>query len=428
MKKVAILGFGGRGKGYAQICKNMSKDFEIVAVIDNCKDKRDIAQKIMDLKSSQIFENIDDFVKSPKIADYLFVCTQDKDHFEHSTKALNAGYNLMLEKPIACSLEHCREIARLSHEKNLKVDVCHVLRYSGYYGKIREIIKSGVLGKIIAIEQVENVAYWHQAHSYVRGDWRREDESNPMLLSKCCHDLDTAVYMADSKCEVVSSIGKLNFFKKENAPKGATEYCLKGCTAKEDCPYDCEKIYIKSIAKLPQKFIANRWPQSRLMSDGMVTIPKLYEACKNTRYGKCVFLSDNDVVDYQTVTMIFENGITSTLTMTAFSGKDSCRETRIRGSLGELICNTNTIKFKLEIYGKKPKYIKIDKKSAGSHGGGDIKMIESLANDSVRSDVDMSIESHLIGFCAEMSRKQNGSPIYLNSYRTSLPNDAKTNK
>lgn len=417
MKKIAIIGFGGRGKYYSELCANMPKDFELVAVIDNSIDKRNLVKKNTKLNDNQIFSNIDDFVASPKVADYLFVCTQDKEHFEHSTKALNAGYHLMLEKPIACSLEDCREIARLANEKNLKVDVCHVLRYSGYYGKIREVIQSGVLGKIIAIEQVENVAYWHQAHSYVRGDWRREDESNPMILSKCCHDLDTAVYMADSKCDFVSSIGKLNYFNKENAPKGAAQYCLKGCKVKDSCPYDCEKLYINSIKLLPKKAIKGMWPQSRLMSDSIVTIPKLYEACNNSRYGKCVFLSDNDVVDYQTVTMVFENGITSTLTMTAFSGKKSSRETRIRGSLGELICDTNSTKFRLEVFGKRPKKVKIDKSSGGSHGGGDKKMIKALADGKVRSDVNMSIESHLIGFCAEMSRKQNGLPIYLKDFR-----------
>lgn len=417
MKKVAILGYGGRGRFYAGICKQMAQDYQLVAVIDISKEKRDLAQKEQYLSQNQIYENIDDFCKSPKIADYLFVCTQDADHFEHATKALNKGYNLLLEKPIACSIEDCVEISRLSREKGLTVDVCHVLRYSGYYGKIREIIRSGVLGKIIAIEQIENVAYWHQAHSYVRGDWRIEAESNPMILSKCCHDLDTAVFMAESKCKYVSSIGKLNFFKKENAPQGVTEYCFGGCKAKDKCPYDCEKLYIKPLKFIPKKIAAHMWPQSRLMSDSIVTIPKLYEACKNTRYGKCVFLSDNDVVDYQTTTMEFENGITSTLIMAAFSGKESYRQTRIRGSLGELICDTKSVKFTLEIFGQRPKKIVIDKNNSGSHGGGDKKMLIALAKGKTLSNIDFSIESHLIGFCAEKSRKENGAPVYLSDFR-----------
>jgi predicted dehydrogenase len=417
--KIAILGYGGRGRFYAGLCqKKRNRDFfEIVAVIDKSKEKLSLAKQDLNLNDNQLYNSIDGFCSQKRVADYLFVCTQDKEHFEHSKKALNAGYNLLLEKPIACSISDCVELARTAKEKKLKIDVCHVLRYSGYYGKFKEIIDSGILGKIIAIEQVENVAYWHQAHSFVRGDWRRADESNPMILAKCCHDLDIAVFLSDSKCNYVSSIGKLNYFNKDNAPEGATEYCLNGCKAKAECPYDCEKLYIDSIKKFPKAAIKNMWPQSRLMADSIVTIPKLYDACKNTRYGKCVFLSDNDVVDYQATTMVFDNGITSTLTMTAFSGKESYRQTRIRGSLGELYGNTKSRHLTMEIFGQRPRKITIGHDSIGAHGGGDEKMIFALSRGFIRSDIELSIESHLIAFAAEESRLNNGAPVYIDKYR-----------
>lgn len=419
MIKVAILGYGGRGRNYALLCKNIANknNLEVVAVIDTSKDKLALAKSEFGLADDKLFNNIDEFIAVPKMADYLFICTQDKQHHEHSIKALNSGYNLLLEKPIACSIEDCIDIARVANEKGLKVDVCHVLRYSGYYEKIKEIMDSGVLGKIVSIEQIENVAYWHQAHSFVRGDWRKSEESNPMILAKCCHDLDIAVYLAESKCKFVSSIGKLNYFKKENAPEGCTEYCLGGCKVKDKCPYDCEKLYIKNLRGIPSFAYKNMWPQSRLMSDSTVTIPKLYEACKNTDFGRCVFLSDNDVVDYQTVQMEFENGITSTLTMTAFSGKSCCRETVIRGTLGVLHCHTDKPKFILEVYGKKPKKIARSADARGSHGGGDGRLINALANGKTKTDINMSIESHLMAFLAEQSRLDNGIPKFLDEYR-----------
>ncbi len=266
---------------------------------------------------------------------------------------------------------------------------------------------------------MENVAYWHQAHSFVRGDWRNSEESVPMILAKCCHDLDIAVYLADSKCKYVSSIGKLNYFNKENAPNGATQYCLGGCKAKDKCPYDCEKIYIKDIKGKPSAVYKYMWPQSRLMTDSTVTIPKLYEACKNTDFGKCVFLSDNNVVDHQTVQMEFENGISSTLTMTAFSGKSSSRETVIRGTLGFMYCHTDKPKFILEEYGKKPKKISRSLSARGSHAGGDGKMITALAEGHAKTDINMSLESHLMAFLVEQSRLENGVPKYLDEYRKS---------
>lgn len=415
MKKVAILGYGGRGFGYALICEEMKKEYDVVAVIDHSKEKLKLAAHTNHLNENQLFLSLDEFLEQPKKADWLFVCTQDKDHKEHTVKALKKGYNILLEKPVACSIDDCLEIERVAREEKLQVAVCHVLRYSLYYEKIKEIMDSGILGKIIAIDQVENVGYWHQAHSYVRGDWRDSEQSNPMILSKCCHDLDIAVYLANSKCKQVTSQGQLNFFTKENAPKGATEYCLGGCKAKKYCPYDCEKIYIDTIKGLPKRFIKTRWPQSRLMSDGIVTVPKLYKAMKDTRYGKCVFMSNNNVVDYQVTTMLFENGINSTLTMTAFSGS-IYRETRIRGTLGELVCNMGENKIMYYPFGKKKKRIKLNTK-LDSHGGGDRRLIINLANENLKTDISESIESHLIGFAAEESRLNNSKPVLLENIR-----------
>lgn len=415
MKKIAIIGYGGRGYHYAKLCMQMKNSFEITAVIDNSPEKLGLAGKTAGLSDSQLFLSIDEFLSADKTAEWLFVCTQDKDHCEHAIKALQKGYNLLLEKPVACTPEECIKISLTAQRLKLKVAVCHVLRYSDYYIKIKEIIDSGILGKIVAIDQVENVAYWHQAHSYVRGDWRNSDMSTPMILAKCCHDLDIAVYLSDSKCRQVTSQGQLNYFNKENAPEGATQYCMGGCAVKKTCPYDCEKLYINPIKHLPKRSIQGMWPQSRLMKDSIVTIPKLYDAVKTTDYGKCVFLSDNNVVDYQITTMMFENGINSTLTMTAFSGP-TYRETRIRGSLGELVCNMGKNRIELWIFGKRKKKIHL-KNRLDAHGGGDRKLIEALAHDQLKTDIALSIESHLIGFAAEQSRLDNGNPVNMAQFR-----------
>lgn len=418
MKKVAILGYGGRGYHYGRMCKGMKQDYEVVAVIDCSQEKLELARRTHGFSDDNLYLSIDDFIKKDKAADWVFVCTQDNSHHEHAVKLLNAGYDLLLEKPVACSIDDCVDIERLAKNLDRKVIVCHVLRYSIYYEKIKEIMESGVLGKIISIEQIENVAYWHQAHSYVRGDLRRKDESTPMILAKCCHDLDIAVYLANSKCSTVTSTGALNFFNRENAPEGATEYCVKGCKAKATCPYDCEKLYIDKIKKYPKKVIEGMWPQSRLMSDSIVTIPKLYDAVNNTRYGKCVFLSDNDVVDYQMTNMIFENGINSTLIMTAFCG-DSYRETRVRGTLGEIKCNMAKSEIMLDIFGKKIKKVRLGHR-LDAHGGGDRGLIVNLAKDTGRTDISMSIESHLIGFGAEISRLNNGQPVKIKDLRKNV--------
>lgn len=415
MKKIAILGFGGRGTGYAYHCKRMKKDFQITAVIDTSPEKLDLARKVFGIPEEGLFPSLEAFLKSPKTADWLFVCTQDKYHVVHAIPAMRHGYNLLLEKPVACSVEDCLEIEKVAEECNVRVAVCHVLRYSEYYAKIKNVIDSGALGRIIAIDQVENVGYWHQAHSFVRGDWRNAEESNPMILAKCCHDLDIAVYLSGSRCMRVSSQGELNFFKKENAPTGSTEYCLGGCKVKKDCPYDCEKLYIGPMKGKPWFAVRYLWPQCRLVNDGVASVKKVYEALRTTDFGKCVFRSDNDVVDYQVTTMLFENGINATLTMTAFSER-VYRETRVRGTLGDLKCDMSKGTLELRIFGKKAKVIKL-KNRKDPHSGGDEGLIRALAKDEIRTDISQSIKSHLIGFAAERSRKNNGVPVQLSEIR-----------
>lgn len=414
MKKVAVLGYGGRGFTYTFLCRKMKKDYEIVAVIDTSRDKLNAAKNFAKLKDENLFDDYDKFLQAPKTADWLFICTQDNLHIKHAIPAMEKGYNILLEKPVACTPEDCIAIEKAAKDNNVKVAVCHVLRYSVYYEKIKQIIQSGVLGKIIAIDQVENVGYWHQAHSFVRGDWADSSTSNPMILAKCCHDLDIAVYLADSKCTQVSSQGKLNYFCKENAPEGATARCLDGCKYKEKCPYDCEKIYLDSIKHMPASALKRKWPQTRLVSDGVATYDKVKEALKTSPFGRCVFMCDNNVVDYQIATMQFENGITSTLTMTAFSD-EIYRETRIRGSLGELVCDMRKRYLSLRIFGKKAKKIRLP--GLDAHGGGDPGLIKKLAKDELRTDISLSIESHLIGFAAEKSRLNGGIPVKLSEFR-----------
>lgn len=232
----------------------MKKDYVIVAVIEKNPEILSIAKAELKLKDSQMFSDYNEFLKQDKEADLLMICTQDKQHFEHTMKALDKGYDILLEKPIAVTKEECVKIEKRAKELGRKVDVCHVLRYTSFFSKLKELTDSGVIGKIISIEHTENVCYWHQAHSFVRGDWRNSDASIPMILAKCCHDLDLIRWIANSPCAEVSSIGKLHFFKKENAPEGAAERCTDGCGVKNECPYDAEKLYIDTYKKMPYPY------------------------------------------------------------------------------------------------------------------------------------------------------------------------------
>lgn len=406
--KIAILGYGGRGKNYAQILKRKySKQAKIVAVIECNPQKLAIAKKEHALSDDACFSDFDEFLKQNVPADWLFVCTQDCDHFKHTIAALKKGYNVLLEKPISKDIGECETIAAYAKKLNRKVAVCHVLRYTAFYSQVKKIADSGILGKIISIEMVENVGYWHQAHSFVRGDWRKSEDSSPMIFAKCCHDLDLMAYFAESPCVNVSSIGKLNHFQKSDAPEGHAEYCMQ-CSL-SNCPYDARKIYLDTLAKIPPCMRKYAWPQTRVAPDGEPTMDKVAKALEKGQFGKCVYECDNDVVDYQSSMMEFANGVQGTLIMTAFSD-EIYRTITVRGTLGTLSGKFEDNVLSLNIFGKKPRKVKTRHSVKGGHGGGDIGLMDGLVNGRLLTDIDLSIQSHKMAFACEESRINGGAP------------------
>lgn len=412
MKTVAILGYGGRGRMYALLLRLFHrKQARVVAVIDNDVNKLQLAKKENKLPDNCLYDSYNTFIEGDKIADWLFVCTQDSDHYAHTLPALHKGYDILLEKPISADLKQCNEIAETATRLNRKVAVCHVLRYTYFYDKVKQIVDSGVLGDIVAIEMQENVGYWHQAHSYVRGDWRNSAQSTPMIFAKCCHDLDLATYILSSPCNTISSVGELHHFKAEKAPEGSADRCVD---CKLDCPYNAEKWYLKRFKKYPLLLRKYAWPMSRLVPDSTPTIKKLKKAIAEGQFGRCVYKCDNDVVDYQTVTMQFANGVQGTLTMTAFS-HDGYRTIQIRGTNGTVMGNFEKNALYLNIYGKKPQKIRLPK-TLGGHGGGDTGLIRAFAEGYSKTDINQSIHSHVMAYAAEASRLNNGIPVDVNKY------------
>ena len=257
--RVAIIGYGGRGMLYAEILKE--KGVEISAVCDVDKAKLALAQKRLQLADGALYAEEETFFRKGKLADLLIVSTQDQLHLRHAVKGLDLGYDLLLEKPIAASQEECETILNKAQKLDRRVFVCHVLRYAPFFSEIKRRLNSGKYGKVVTIAMTENVAYWHQAHSYVRGNWRRAEDTTPMILAKCCHDLDLLQHFAGAKCESVSSVGDLTYFTSVNAPEGAAKRCLD-CKYLDRCPYSAKTLYIEKWKK--QGRPENCWPYNVL--------------------------------------------------------------------------------------------------------------------------------------------------------------------
>lgn len=415
--RIAIAGVGSRGKNaYGLELLNMKDRAKVVAVADIDPERLALAGDAHGVPKEMRFSSAEAMLAMPKLADAMLVCTQDRQHVPHAVEALKKGYDVMMEKPISPKLEDLQEITKVSRENGRRVVVCHVLRYTPFFQTIKKTIDSGVLGEVVSIQALENVRYWHQAHSFVRGNWRREEDTSPMILAKCCHDLDYLVWLCGRKCERVSSYGSLMYFKKSNAPEGAALRCTQGCKAKESCPYDAEKIYLTN--KDTGILCGNvEWPIDVLAENP--TEEKIRHAIETGPYGRCVFHCDNDVVDHQIVNMQMEGGASLSLTMSAFTSIGG-RTIKVMGTLGDLWGDMHENKIRIGVFGKEPQVIDLGKeeKDFAGHGGGDRLLMEQFVDlmqgkepDGTITTLETSVESHLVALAAEKSRLENGESI-----------------
>lgn len=414
---VAICGCGNRGlEAYAPFAKKYPDKMKIVAGADARPERLRLLRETYDVPEERCFSSDLELLAQPRLADVMIIATQDQDHIRPAMAALEKGYHLLLEKPVSASLKECVALREKAHECGRAVIVCHVLRYTKFYSVLEEILRRGDIGQIETIDAMEHVAYWHFAHSYVRGNWRRLDESSPMILAKCCHDMDILRWLADAKCVKVQSFGSLDYFTPEHAPEGCAQRCLD-CGCKDSCPYDAEKIYITNKASGFRR-VGPHWPCSVLVSQA--TEESLYEHLRTGPYGRCVFHCDNDVADRQTVNLEFENGVIATFTVSAFTEK-CYRMIRITGTLGDIEGNMEENILKIRRFGKPEEVLDIGKivEEYAGHGGGDFAMLhylcDQIASESTEglTGIDASIESHIMALAAEISRNSGGKTLLL---------------
>ena len=339
----------------------------------------------------------------PRLADAVVIATPDALHAEPAIAFADLGYHLLLEKPMAPSPADCARIVATVERRGVMLAVGHVLRYTAYTARLKAILDAGRIGEIASLAHLEPVGYWHQAHSFVRGNWRAEGLTAPMLLSKSCHDLDWIRYVLGERCVRVSSFGGLRHFRADARPAGAAERCLD-CAVERSCPYSAVKIYLGRVRTGDLG-----WPVDVLTSD--LTEAGVTRALRTGPYGRCVYACDNDVVDHQVVAMQFASGATATFTMTGFT-RQRDRETRIFGTRGELHGDGTTIEVHDFLTDRTETIRTDDAVATDGHGGGDARLmarfvaaVASGDRTQILSGPAESLESHLMVFAAEQARR-----------------------
>ena len=400
--QIMIIGAGNRGNVYASYSKSFPDEMQVLAVAEPNPKKRNAFAKAYPLSNSHCFESWEEAIGENPPVNAVIISTQDQMHVGPALAALGAGYHVLLEKPIATTIEDCRTLARKAEKSGKIFGLCHVLRYTSHYKTMKHIIDSGLIGDVVSMEHIEPVNYWHTAHSYVRGNWRRKDNSTPMILAKSCHDMDLLRWFADAPCKSISSFGSLTHFKLENAPEGSTKRCMDNCSVEPKCPYSALKLYLDMEL--------TGWPVNVITDD--LSEQGRTKALQEGPYGRCVYHCDNDVVDHQVVSMEFENKITASFTMSAFT--NGHRRTRIMGTMGEIIGDFQTITVTDFRNNKTETVWNQESDDQYGHGGGDYGLINQFltavrANDPslFESSIESSLESHLMAFAAEESRINN---------------------
>ena len=446
-----LIGAGARGRGaYGAWAVRHPERLKVIAVAEPHDARREAFAREHRIDPENQFRSWEELLARERMADACLICTQDQMHTAPALQALQRGYDVLLEKPMATVAKECRELVQVAEGAGRELRICHVARYAQFFSRAKRAILDGRIGDIIHINHAENVAFWHFAHGYVRGNWRKAEDSSPVILAKTCHDFDLIYWMVEEPARQVHSFGELTFFREENAPAGAPARCTDGCPAASSCLFYAPRLYVTADTLLRITARAKN-PLMRLIGNTAINHPKIisslscfyrplrrlvdwdmwpatvitdtctleekWDAMCEGPYGRCVFRCDNDVPDHQSVNIVFENGVTATLTMQGHSFLDG-RWMRIDGTRGTLMGEFTYAGERLVYYDHRTlaEHLLWEQGiSFSAHGGGDEGLMDSFVERLQRkrsgqndreplTSARESLESHLMAFAAEQSR------------------------
>jgi predicted dehydrogenase len=404
---LAIVGAGNRGRQYASLAVATGRA-RVVAVAEPSAARRDAMAEQYSLPVDAVFDDWAALAAAPRLADAVVIATQDREHVGPAVALAEAGYHILLEKPIAPSEQESLTIVAAAERAGVQLAVCHVLRYTPLTRQIRAVLDAGRLGELVSIQHLEPVGWWHFAHSYVRGNWRRADLATPMLMAKACHDVDWLQYVVGRPALRVSSFGGLFHFRPSQAPPGAAARCIE-CPVEDACAFSAVRFY-RSCLGDPDR---ERWPLSTVTDTPTAEAVEL--ALREGPYGRCVYHSDNDALDHQVVTIEYEGGVTASLTVAAFTPMAD-RKTRIMGTRGYLDTDGETIRvydFRTATEEAIDVGAGTDASAARGHGGGDSGLIDAFLASITEADASLiksgpadSLASHRVVWAAERARRE----------------------
>ena len=413
--EAVLVGAGRRGyNNFGRYALRHPDELRFVAVAEPQQALRERFARDHDIPPRRRFRSWEDLAHQEPLAPALMNATNDTSHYASTVAAIEAGYKILLEKPVATTGADCVSLVQAADRTGADVWVCHELRNTDFFSKVHSVVSSGRLGDIVSVDHRENVAYWHMAHSFVRGNWSNSKTSGPMILTKCCHDLDILTWTTGRRVKRISSLGSLAHFRRDQAPHpDVPDRCTDGCPVEDKCLFYAPRLYLNGIVGALANAIS--------LSDD--TSSRTH-ALRTGPYGRCVYRCDNDMVDHQTVNMELEGGVTITLTMQGHSHVDN-RTMRYDGTRGTLIGTFGGAESEIAIHDHATGDVeRMVPHTGGGHGGGDERLVQAFVA-AMRgeppvglSNVQEALESHLLAFAAE-SRVARGAVVDMEEFRRS---------
>lgn len=395
--RLAVIGAGNRANKYLEYARLHPERLRPVAVAEPNGTRRRAVAEAFGIPDKACFVRYEQLFGAGIDADAVLVASPDDVHRDPVLRAIRTGHHVLIEKPVAQQLGECLEIERAASRHGVLAGVCYVLRYHPYFCKIREIVASGELGRVVSIDHIVSVGLDRAMHSYVRGIFRRTQDANAMLLAKCCHDIDFLLWILGSRCRRLSSFGSLGWFRPENAPAGSAERCID-CRQEAQCPYSARDLYL----------VRRDWISNFDVPEGSTLDEAIMNELRSGPHGRCVFRCDNDVVDRQVLALEMADGATVSLTMDMLTA-DDLRRTRIRLTGGEIEGDEQRLTVR-PFRGEVREYDFTDLFGQPYHAGADLRLIEDFIEavhssaHPFRAPIGEAVESHRICFAAEESR------------------------
>lgn len=400
-----LLGAGKRGRIYAHYLAMHPTRARLVGVAEPNESICDELQTQHGFPSTSIWRDWREVLHGPRVADAVIIALQDSEHAEAAMAFAEKGYHILLEKPMATSMAEAEEMLHRIKNAGVLFAVCYPLRYSKTSRLLYRLIhEEKAIGDLVSVSHIEPIGLWRFAQNFVRGSWKNSKDSTFMLMSKACHDIDWLLYMINRPCRQVASFGSLSHFRPSNKPNLAGVHCCQ-CPCESSCVFSAKRFYLTS-SSYRERLI------EELIGETGGSEEEVLSALASSSMGDCVYLGQNDVVDHQNVVLSFDDMVTCSFTVTAFTPQME-RQTYFMGTAGTLFCDGEKVHLfqfhsnRTEIYDPK---IEIDGED-GHHDGGDaylcesfIRAIEEQNSSAILSGIDSSYLGMKIIFDAEAAR------------------------